>query len=87
MIFKTLEKIAVGKKIYHISQGNEMLETSDIKGHEHDKVSMLYIENNVLHIVSKDCQYIADYFNYKNIESWGNYERANKKWEGVLQNY
>lgn len=69
MNFKTIEKITVGKKIYHISHGNELIETSDIEGHEQDKIALIYIENNVLHVVSKDYQYIADYHNFKNIES------------------
>ena len=69
MIFKTVDRIAVGKKIFHVAVENELLEIDNIEGHEHDKVSMMYIENNILHIVSKDAQYIADYFSYKNIES------------------
>lgn len=69
MIFKTVDHIAVGRKIFHIAKGNELMEISDIEGHEHDKIAMMYIENNVLHVVSKEYQYIADYFSYKNIES------------------
>lgn len=69
MIFKTLDKITVGKKIFHIAHENDLLEIDNIDGHEHDKVSMMYIENNILHIVSKDAQYIANYYSYKNIES------------------
>lgn len=69
MIFKTIDRIAVGGKIYHVAVENELLEINNITGHEHDKVALLYIENNILHVVSKDAQYIADFFSYKNIES------------------
>lgn len=69
MIFKTIDRLAVGKKKFHIAVGNELLEIDNIDGHEYDKVELMYIENNILHIVSKEYQYITDYFRYKNIES------------------
>lgn len=81
---KQIEKSFIGKKIFHIADGNEIILTNKC---ENQTVATMYIENNVLNIVTKDAQYLYEYFNHKNIESWGNYERTNKKWKGVLQNH
>lgn len=88
MIFKSIDRLAVCKKKFHIALENELLEVDSIEGHENDKVSMIYIENSTLHIVSKDFQYVADYISYKNIESWGkNHERDNTRRNGRTKNH
>lgn len=63
---KQIEKIFIGKKIFHIAVDNEIVLTDKC---DNQTITSMYIENNVLNIVTKDAQYLYEYFNHKNIES------------------
>lgn len=63
---KDIEKSYVGKKIYHIANHNEIILSEKCSN---QTVSTMYVENNVLNIVTKEAQYLYDFFSHKNIES------------------
>ena len=63
---KQIEKIFIGKKNFHIADANEIILTEECTN---QPIATMYIENNVLNIVTKDAQYLYDYYNHKNIES------------------
>lgn len=65
---KEIEKIFIGKKVFHIAVNNEI---AKVENCVNQSVDAMYIENNVLNVVTKDAQYLYNYFNKKNIESWG----------------
>lgn len=67
-IMKTdeVKKLFIGKKLFHIANHNEVLKLENC---DNQTVAMIYIENNVLNVVTKDAQYLYDFFNKKNIES------------------
>ena len=61
-----IERIFTGKKVFHIASHNEVIKVENCVN---QTVATLYIENNVLNVVTKDAQYLYNYFNNKNIES------------------
>lgn len=61
-----IQKIFIGKKIFHIAHNNDV---EKVENCDNQTVATMYIENNVLNVVTKDAQYIYNYFNSKNIES------------------
>ena len=63
---KELEKVYIGEKVFHIATNNEI---EKVKNCVNQSVAIIYIENNVLNVVTKDAQYLYNYFNNKNIES------------------
>lgn len=63
---KDIEKSFVGKKLYHIAKDNDIILSEKCSN---QTVSTMYVENNVLYIVTKDAQYLYDFFSHKNIES------------------
>lgn len=63
---KDIEKTFVGKKLFHIAKHNEIILSEECAN---QSISTMYVESNVLNIVTKDAQYLYDYFNHKNIES------------------
>lgn len=70
-----IEKIFVGKKLFHIAIDNDIVLSEKCNN---QTISTMYVENNVLNIVTKDAQYLYKFFSHKNIESWGiNHERTN----------
>lgn len=70
MMMKTdeIERIFIGKKVYHVANDNEIIKKENC---DNQTVAVMYIENNVLNVVTKDAQYLYKFFNEKNIESWG----------------
>ena len=65
---KEIENIFIGKKVFYIAKHNEIIKVEKC---DNQTVAAMYIENNVLNVVTKDAQYLYNYFNNKNIESWG----------------
>lgn len=67
-IMKTdeVERFFIGEKVFHVAIHNEVVK---LKNCDNQSVAMMYIENNVLNVVTKDAQYLYDFFNKKNIES------------------
>lgn len=63
---KEIEKRFIGKKVFHIANHNEVIKVENCAN---QTVATMYIENNVLNIVTEDAQYLYNYFNSKNIES------------------
>lgn len=63
---KELEKNFIGKKVFHVALNNEVVKMENCVN---QTIGIMYIENNVLNIVTKDAQYLYKYFNNKNIES------------------
>ena len=63
---KEIEKIFTGQKVFHIAEHNDV---SKVENCVDQTVATMYIENNVLNVVTKDAQYLYNYFNNKNIES------------------
>lgn len=63
---KEIEKIFIGKKVFHIANDNEILKVENCVN---QTVTAMYIENNILNVVTKDAQYLYKYFNKKNVES------------------
>ena len=63
---KELDKVYIGKKIFHTARNNEIIKVENCVN---QTVATMYIENNVLNVVTKDAQYLYNYFNNKNIES------------------
>ena len=63
---KEIENIFIGKKVFHIAEHNEIIKVENC---DNQTVAAMYIENNVLNVVTKDAQYLYNYFNNKNIES------------------
>ena len=61
-----IEKYFIGEKLFHVARHNEV---EKIEHCVNQTVAALYIENNVLNVVTKDAQYLYKYFNNKNIES------------------
>lgn len=61
-----IEKYFTGKKVYHVANHNEV---KKVEMCDNQSVDLMYIENNVLNVVTKDAQYLYKYFNNKNIES------------------
>lgn len=61
-----IEKNFIGKKVFHIVNDNEILKVENC---DNQTVGLMYIENNVLNIVTKEAQYLYKYFLTKNIES------------------
>lgn len=63
---KEIEKNFIGKKVFHIAKDNEVVKVENCVN---QTVATMYIVNNVLNVVTKDAQYLYNYFNNKNIES------------------
>lgn len=63
---KEIEKLFIGQKVFHIAEHNEV---KKVEKCVNQTVAIIYIENNVLNVVTKDAQYLYNYFNNKNIES------------------
>ena len=63
---KDIEKLFIGRKVFHIATNNEIVKVENC---DSQTVATMYIENNVLNVVTKDAQYLYNYFNNKNIES------------------
>lgn len=61
-----IEKIFIGKKVFHVASHNEVVKVENC---DSQTVATIYIENNVLNVVTKDALYLYKYFNNKNIES------------------
>lgn len=61
-----IEKIFIGKKVFHVASHNEVVKVENC---DSQTVTAIYIENNVLNVVTKDALYLYKYFNNKNIES------------------
>ena len=61
-----IERNFIGKKVFHIADNNEIVKAENCVN---QTVAIMYIENNVLNVVTKDAQYLYNYFNNKNIES------------------
>lgn len=61
-----IEKIFIGEKVFHIAEHNEIIKVENCVN---QTIAIMYIENNVLNVVTKDAQYLYNYFNNKNIES------------------
>ena len=61
-----IEKRFIGKKVFHIASHNEVIKVENCAN---QTVATIYIEDNVLNVVTKDAQYLYNYFNNKNIES------------------
>ena len=61
-----IEKIFIGNIVFHVAEHNEV---TKVKNCINQSVATMYIENNVLNVVTKDAQYLYNYFNNKNIES------------------
>lgn len=61
-----IEKIFIGNKVFHVANNNEV---KKLENCDNQTVASMYIENNVLNVVTKDAQYLYNYFNNKNIES------------------
>lgn len=63
---KDIEKRFIGKKVFHLANNNEIIKVENCAN---QSIAVMYIENNVLNVVTKDAQYLYNYFNNKNIES------------------
>lgn len=63
---KEIENLFIGKKVFHVANNNEVIKVENCAN---QTVTTMYIENNVLNVVTKDAQYLYNYFNKKNIES------------------
>lgn len=63
---KEIENLFIGKKVFHIAKDNEIRKVENCVN---QTVATIYVENNILNIVTKDAQYLYKYFNNKNIES------------------
>lgn len=61
-----IEKIFIGKKVFHVANNNDV---EKIKTCVNQTIATMFIENNVLNVVTKDAHYLYNYFNNKNIES------------------
>ena len=63
---KEIERLFIGRKVFHIAVNNEI---AKVENCGNQTVATMYIENNVLNVVTKEAQYLYNYFNKKNIES------------------
>ena len=63
---KEIEKRFIGEKVFHVAKHNELIKVDTCAN---QTVATMFIENNVLNVVTKDAQYLYNYFNSKNIES------------------
>lgn len=63
---KDIEKGFIGKKVFHIANNNEVIKVENCAN---QTVASMYIENNMLNVVTKEAHYLYNYFNNKNIES------------------
>lgn len=63
---KEIERLFIGEKVFHIAVNNEI---AQVENCANQTVAIMYIENNVLNVVTKEAQYLYNYFNKKNIES------------------
>lgn len=61
-----IRKKFIGNIIFHVANHNEV---EKLENCVNQTVAIMYIENNVLNVVTKDAQYLYKYFNNKNIES------------------
>lgn len=61
-----IRKIFIGNIIFHVANNNEV---EKLENCSNQTVATMYIENNVLNVVTKDAKYLYEYFNRKNIES------------------
>lgn len=61
-----VEKLFIGKKVFHIANDNEILKVEKC---DDQPVAIMYIENNILNVVTKDAQYLYNFYSRKNIES------------------
>ena len=68
MTMKTdeIQKIFIGNKVFHVAKNNDV---EKLENCENQTVAAMYIENNILNVVTKDAQYLYKYFNNRNIES------------------
>lgn len=63
---KEVEKCFIGEILFHVAINNEVVK---VKYCNNQTVSTMYVENDVLNVVTKDAQYLYSYFSTKNIES------------------
>lgn len=61
-----IEKLFIGGKVFHVAIHNEVIKLENC---DNQSVATMYVENNVLNVVTKDAQYLYDFFNKKNVES------------------
>ena len=61
-----IRKNFIGNIIFHVANNNEV---EKLENCDNQAISTMYIENDVLNVVTKDAQYLYNFNNYKNIES------------------
>ena len=61
-----IKKKFIGNIIFHVANNNEV---EKLENCDNQTISTMYIENDVLNVVTKDAQYLYNFNNYKNIES------------------
>lgn len=61
-----IRKNFIGHIIFHVANNNEV---EKLENCDNQTIAIMYVENNVLNVVTKEAQYLYNYFNKKNIES------------------